>query len=160
MIRPVESSDCAAIAAIYNRFIAETTVTFEEEPVAAAQIQERVHAVTATHPYLVLEENGQVQGYAYASAFRARPAYRFTAESTIYLAPDAAGRGQGTRLYGALLDALKEGGFHTVLGIIALPNQASLRLHEKLGFKKIGQIEQVGFKFGRWIDTGYWQLHL
>ena len=160
MIRPVKAGDDEAIAAIYNPFVAETTVTFEEEAVSAAQIRERIGHTTATHPYLVLEEEGRVAGYAYASAFRARPAYRFTAETTIYLAAGATGRGQGARLYRALLDMLKKEDFHTALGIIALPNEASVRLHQKLGFEKIGQIAQVGFKFGRWIDTGYWQLHL
>ncbi|NKB68456.1 MAG: GNAT family N-acetyltransferase [Candidatus Latescibacteria bacterium] len=158
-IRSVHPDDAAAIAALYNHFVLHTTVSFEEEPVATAQMAQRIEAYRSTHPWLVGEEDGLV-GYAYASPYRPRPAYRFTAETTIYLHPEATGRGLGSRLYQALLDKLVQGGFQTVLGIIALPNPASVALHEKLGFVQVGQLAQVGHKFDRWIDTGYWHKSL
>jgi len=101
-----------------------------------------------------------VLGYAYASKWKSRCAYRYAVESSIYLAPDATGRGLGTRLYVALIDALRAKSVHTIIGGIALPNPASVALSEKLGFRKIGQFEQVGWKFEKWIDVGYWELIL
>lgn len=111
-------------------------------------------------PWLVAEAEGVVAGYAYATKWRVRHAYRFSVESSVYLAPASAGQGIGTMLYRALLDRLRDGGFHLAIGGIALPNAASIALHEKLGFEKVAQFREVGFKFGRWTDVGYWQLSL
>ncbi|MCC7054547.1 MAG: N-acetyltransferase [Gemmatimonadaceae bacterium] len=158
MVREVTAADAGALAAIYNHYVRETVITFEEEPVTAAEMWHRIEEVHRTgHPYIVAEEDGEVIGYAYASLWKSRSAYRHTTESTVYLAPGATGRGAGTALYAALLDALTTRGFHAVLGGIALPNAASVALHEKLGFRKVAHFEQTGFKFGGWVDVGYWE---
>lgn len=158
IVRPATAADAAALARIYNHFIAHTIVTFEEEPVTAGEMARRVDEVQAASlPWLVVEAGAVVAGYAYASKWRVRRAYRFSAEVTVYLAPDQGGRGLGTALYTRLLDDLRARGVHAVLGGIALPNDASIALHEKLGFRKVAHFEQTGFKFARWIDVGYWQ---
>ena len=153
-------SDAPRICEIYNHFIRNTVVTFEEVPVGDDDILERIRNVTSKLPWLVCEEQGNVAGYAYATAWHARSAYRHSVESTIYLAPDCCGRGIGTRLYSALLEELKVRSIHCVIGGVALPNPASIALHEKLGFSKVGHLTEVGRKFGRWIDVGYWELIL
>jgi len=161
VIRPAAPADCAAIARIYNHYVRETVVTFEEDEVPAADIEARLGEVSrASLPWLVVEEAGSITGYAYATRWKGRSAYRYSAESTIYLAPSSTGRGVGTRLYGALLDDLRSRSLHVVIGGIALPNQASVALHERLGFSKVAHYKEVGFKFSRWIDVGYWQTLL
>lgn len=160
MIRPATAADAPALAAIYNPYIRDTTITFEEEPVTAEEMAARVARVTEAHPWLVWEEDGRVLGYAYSSVWRARPAYRHSTETAIYLAVDQQGKGIGTALYRALLDELRARGFHLVLGGVALPNEASVRLHEKLGFRKVGHMREAGRKFDRWIDVGFWELLL
>jgi len=161
MIRPATADDAAAIARIYNHYVLNTVVTFEEQPVAAADLEQRMAAVAAESlPWLVAVESGGVAGYAYAGRWHARSAYRYSAESTVYLDPAATGRGLGTALYGALLPLLRARGLHAVIGGIALPNAASVALHEKLGFVKVSQFREVGFKLARWVDVGHWQLLL
>lgn len=158
MIRSVIAADAHEIAGIYNWYIEATIVTFEEERVGSDEISERIEKVLSGGlPWLVLEEGGQIIGYAYATPWRARQAYRFSVETSIYLARERAGRGLGGPLYEQLLAQLAGKGLHLGIGGIALPNDASIRLHEKLGFKKVAQFEQVGYKFGSWIDVGYWQ---
>lgn len=157
-VRPATAADAAALAGIYNHYVTATIVTFEEEPVTVAEMARRLADVQAAPlPWLVAERDGAVVGYAYASRWKARIGYRHSAESTVYLAPDQGGRGIGSRLYGELLEALRADGFHAVMGGIALPNPASVALHEKLGFRKVAHFEEQGTKFGRWIDVGYWQ---
>ncbi len=161
MIRPATASDSAAIARIYNHFILDTTVTFEEQAVSAQQMAERIEEVaSASLPWLVAEQAGKVVGYAYATKWKGRCAYRFSVESTVYLAPGFAGMGVGSKLYDALFAALRERGTHVVIGGIALPNPASIALHEKFGMNKAAHFREVGFKFGKWIDVGYWQATL
>ncbi|MFI5357355.1 MAG: arsinothricin resistance N-acetyltransferase ArsN1 family B [Opitutales bacterium] len=160
MIRPATPVDAAAIAAIYNHYVLHTTVTFEEAAVGDAAMAGRIAEVTAGFPWLVDEENGRVLGFAYASPWKSRCAYKFTVETTIYLDPGAVGRGRGRALYRALLDAVQALGLHSVIGGIALPNAASVALHERLGFRPVARFEQVGWKFNRWIDVGYWELLL
>lgn len=160
MIRPSVEADVARICDIYNHYVRETVVTFEETPLAVAEMARRIDDVRKRFPWLVIEADGIVAGYAYASLWKARSAYRFAVESTIYLAPEAIGRGLGTTLYRALLDELPRCDVHRVVGCIALPNEGSVALHEKLGFRKIGVFDQVGWKFGRWVDVGYWELAL
>ncbi len=160
MIRPVAPSDAAAIAAIYNPYIRDTTITFEEEPVSTEEMAARIAKVTADFPWLVWEEAGEVIGYAYASTWRTRHAYRFAVETAIYLASGQHGQGRGATLYQALLAELRQRGFHLVLGCLALPNDPSIRLHEKLGFKKVGHMTEAGWKFGAWVDVGFWELFL
>lgn len=148
------------IAAIYNHYIVGSHCTFEKVPVSAAIMAERIATVQEKYPWLVIEENGTIKGYAYATAWKQREAYAQTVESTVYVHPDAFGQGYGRKLYSELVQQLKTGEFHAALGGIALPNDASIALHEKLGFRKVGQLQQVGFKFDRWIDVGYWELLL
>lgn len=157
-IRAVAPADAAGIAAIYNHYVAQTVVTFEEEPVSAAEIARRIEDVrSAALPWLVAEQAGRVLGYAYATKWRTRSAYRCSAEITIYLGPDDAGRGIGSRLYAELFRLLKARGIHAAMAGIALPNEASVALHEKFGMRKVAQFQEVGFKLGRWVDVGYWQ---
>ncbi len=160
MIRPLRSTDAAAIVAIYNHYIEKTTATFEEVPFKRAEMLRRMKEVTAEYPWFVAEENKRVLGYAYANKWKARPSYRFSVETTVYLSPDALGRGLGTALYSTLIDELRKRSIHSVIGGVALPNPASQALHEKLGFEKVAHFRQVGWKFERWIDVGYWQLLL
>jgi L-amino acid N-acyltransferase YncA len=160
-VRPATAADAAAMAAIYNHYIVATVVTFEEEPIAADEIERRMVAVAAAElPWLVAVDGGVVIGYAYASSWRGRRGYRFSCEVTVYLGPDHGGRGAGSALYRALLQLLRGQGVHLVIGGIALPNDASVRLHEKLGFRKVAHFGEVGCKFGRWIDVGFWELRL
>ncbi len=157
-IRPATAADADAVARIYNHYITDTIVTFEEEPVSATTMAERfVETEAAELPWLVAERDGAVLGYAHASKWKGRCAYRFTAEVTVYLDPAHGGQGLGSALYGALFPLLKARGFHSVLGGIALPNAASVALHEKFGMTQVAQLKEVGFKFGKWIDVGYWQ---
>jgi len=157
MIRAATGADAAGICAIYNHYVTGTIVTFEEEPVTAAEMQSRMAAVLEKLPWLVLERDGAIAGYAYASPWKTRIGYRFAVESSIYLAPDCIGRGFGLALYSDLLERLRSGGIHCVIGGAALPNPASVALHEKLGFEKIAHFRENGTKFGRWIDVAYWQ---
>jgi phosphinothricin acetyltransferase len=160
MIRAATAADAAAIVAIYNHYIKNTAVTFEEAPLAAADMAQRIANITADYPWLVFERAARVLGYAYASRFHARSAYRFTVETTVYVAHDAHRGRIGTELYATLVERLRARNLHRALGVIALPNDASVGLHEKLGFRKVGETEEVGWKFGRWINVGYWQLAL
>ena len=159
MVRPAQATDAAAIAAIYNFYVASTVVTFEEDPVPADEMRRRMEAVFASSlPWLVAEWDGRVAGYAYATGWKARSAYRYSVETTVYLEDGLAKRGVGTALYAELFRLLKERGVHAVIGGIALPNDASVALHEKFGMRKVAHFQQVGFKFGQWVDVGYWQL--
>ena len=161
VVRAAVPSDAQAVTDIYNHYVTETVVTFEEEPVDAAEMSRRMQEVrSASLPWLVAEERGQVAGYAYATKWRTRSGYRFSAEITVYLASAHGGRGIGSKLYGELFPVLQARGIHAVMGGIALPNDASVALHEKFGLRKVAHFEQVGFKFDRWIDVGYWQRML
>ena len=151
------SADAEAVCAIYNHYVTDTIVTFEEQPVTPAEMQARIVAVLEKFPWLVSEHDGAITGYAYASPWKTRIGYRFTAETSIYLAPAHAGRGLGTALYANLLVNLRARNVHCVIGGAALPNPASVALHEKLGFAKVAHFRENGFKFGRWIDVAYWQ---
>lgn len=158
VIRLAEVTDAAAIASIYNPYIANTTITFEEQLLSAEQIAQRIRDIhVAGLPWLVAEDGAQVVGYAYASAWKARSAYRHSVEVSVYLQDQAQGKGWGSRLYETLFSALKERQVHVAIGGIALPNPGSVALHEKFGMKQVAHFEQVGFKFGRWLDVGYWQ---
>jgi len=159
-MRDAVPGDAAAIANIYGHYVLATTVSMEFEPVDAAEMAGRIAEVQAAGlPWIVLVEDGQVAGYAYASKWRARPGYRDAVEASVYLAPALRGGGRGARLYRVLIERLR-GRFHTVIGGIALPNPASVALHERLGFRKVAHFEEVGHKFGQRIDVGYWQRML
>lgn len=160
MIRLAKLWDAPLICAIYNYFIENTTITFEEHRLDNAQMQERLQQADSRYPWLVYEVPEGLAGYAYISPWKSRSAYRFTVESTIYLSPQYCGQGIGGKLYHQLIESAYHNGFHSIIGGIALPNESSIRLHEKLGFVKTAHFNQVGFKHGRWIDVGYWQLAL
>ncbi|MBS2209783.1 N-acetyltransferase [Carboxylicivirga mesophila] len=160
MIRKSHASDAPFVAAIYNHYVTSSIVTFELEPVTDDEMRNRMDAIAINYPYLVYEEDGVVLGYAYATQWKARQAYQHSVESSVYLHHDAIGKGIGSMLYAMLLDKFKEMSIHAVIGGISLPNEASIALHEKFGFEKIGQFKQVGRKFNRWIDVGYWELIL
>lgn len=156
--RSCYASDVPRFCEIYNHYIRETVATFEETPILAEEMSRRIDNVIPRFPWLVWAENGSVLGYAYAAPWHARSAYRFTVESTIYLAPEATGRGIGSKLYQALITELRARDIRCAIGAISFPNPASIALHEKLGFQKVGHFREVGWKFGRWVDVGYWQL--
>lgn len=146
------------MAHIYNYFIQETTVTFEEQAVSAADICERIREVqTSKLPWLIAEDSNSLVGYAYASRWKGRCAYRFSVEVTVYVEHALTGQGIGSKLYQQLLPELQSRGIHVALGGIALPNDASVALQERFGFEKVAHLREVGFKFNRWIDVGYWQ---
>jgi len=158
MIRAATVADAGAIAAIYAPHVLGGIATFETDPPDPAGIARRMTATA--HPWLVVEADGIVAGYAYASPFHPRAAYARTAETSIYLADSAQGRGIGRALYAALLDALAAGAHAQAIARIALPHPASVRLHEALGFCAAGVLARVGWKFDRWIDVGFWQRGL
>jgi len=158
IVRPASAADAAAVAEIYNHYVTQTIVTFEEEAVSAAEMVNRMQEVAAASlPWLVAERQGQVVGFAYASKWKGRCAYRFSVEVTVYIDREHGRQGIGSLLYGQLLPALSARGMHAAMGGIALPNAASVALHEKWGFEKVAHFKEVGFKFNRWIDVGYWQ---
>ena len=157
-IRLATPTDGGPIAHIYNHYVAHSIVTFDEDPVTESEMARRLdEAQRDGWPWLVAAEGESVVGYAYGAAWRPRPGYRFSAEVTVYLAPDRGGEGIGSRLYRELIPRLQGRGVHSLMAGIALPNDASVALHKKCGFKKVAHFEQAGVKFDRWIDVGYWQ---
>ncbi len=161
MIRDAAPADAAAVAAIYNHYIEHSIATFEVDLLGDDDMRARIAKTQgAGYPWLVWDESGDVRGYAYAGQFRERAAYRYSAEVTVYLAPDAARQGIGSALYGELIARLRADGTHLLVGMIALPNAASVGLHESLGFTLVGTFSEIGRKFDRWIDVGFWQLRL
>lgn len=157
-VRSATGADAESLARIYNHYVLETIVTFEEQAVPAAEMHARLQEVQeAALPWLVAEQSGQVVGYAYATKWKGRCAYRFSTEVTVYLDQGRSGRGIGSVLYRHLLTILQSRGMHVAIGGIALPNEASVALHQKFGFEKVAQFREVGFKFGKRIDVGYWQ---
>ncbi len=160
-IRSARTSDAKVIADIYNHYILNTHITFETEVVTAEQIEERIDSIVDNGlPWLVVQSADEILGYAYASRWKQRQAYKHTVESTIYMNQEFLHRGAGGPLYRALIDMLRENDLHSVIGGIALPNKASVQFHERLGFEKVGHLERVGYKHEQWIDVGYWQLML
>jgi phosphinothricin acetyltransferase len=152
MIRPAQLCDASAIVDIYNHYVQNTTVTFEMTPVTATDMEKRIAECASSQlPWLVAEEAGQVIGYCYASQWKGRRAYRFSVEATVYVAKEAMGKGWGTQLYQALFATLAARGIHAVLCGIALPNAASVALHEKFGMEKVAHLKEVGHKFDQWI---------
>lgn len=161
MIREATEHDAEAIVSIYNHYVLNTTATFEERELSADQFAERIRGgFSSGFPWLKMERNKQIVGYTYASPWKTRSAYRFTVESSIFVEQTALGQGIGKALYDALLPDLRHRGIHAVVACLALPNPASVALHEKCGFQKTACFKEVGFKFGAWLDIGYWQLIL
>jgi phosphinothricin acetyltransferase len=161
MIRSVKSTDADALARIYNHYIQNTVVTFEEATLSGASMALRINGIeTFGLPWLVAERGGKIIGYAYATRWKERSAYRHTVEVSAYLSSSLLSKGWGTKLYEALFAALRQSAVHIVIAGIALPNDASVALHEKFGMKKVAHFEEVGFKQGRRVDVGYWQVCL
>lgn len=156
-IRSCDRDDAHQISEIYNYYIANTAITFEEEPVSYEGMATRIESNSKFFPWLVCEVDGEILGYAYATRWRERAAYRHSMEVTVYVKNSAARHGYGKALYKKLLALLEDMGCHLVLAGIALPNEASIGLHESFGFTKAAHFSEVGFKFGQWVDVGYWQ---
>jgi len=155
MIRLAKKEDAKNIASIYNYYIINTTYTFEVEEINEAPILMKMQSFPL---YLVYEINNEIIGYAYICPWKARHAYKNSVESTIYLKNEKLGYGYGTALYRYLLEESFAMGYHCIIGGVTLPNDASVRLHEKLGFQPIGIFREVGYKFDQWLDVGYWQV--
>lgn len=159
--RPAAPADAAGIAAIYAAFVTGSAVSFETEAPGPDEMATRMASGGALYPWLVAEdEGGALLGYAYAAPFRTRRAYRFTVETTVYLRPGAEGQGTGRALYAPLLELLTAQGFTHAIAAIALPNDPSVRLHERVGFAAAGVYREVGWKLGEWWDVGLWQRKL
>jgi phosphinothricin acetyltransferase len=156
IIREPRDDDFTALAAITNHYIATSAIHFAYEPVTEAELRE--HA-SGRFPWLVADDAGAI-AYAKAGTWRARAAYQWTCELGLYVAPDARGRGVGTQLYSALLDACAARGFRSAIAGIALPNPASIALHERLGFASVGVVAEAGFKLGAWHDVAFFQKRL
>ena len=160
-IRAASPDDAAAVAAIYAPYVTASVISFETEAPDTAQMAERMGEAGGHYPWLVAcDEDGTVLGYAYACAFRSRPAYRFSVETTVYVSDGAHRRGIGSQLYRTLLPILEAQGYAQAIAAITLPNQASVALHERLGFRQVGTYEKVGFKFREWRSVGLWQREL
>ena len=157
-IRLAKASDAKAIASIYRPYVEGTRVSFEERAPDRTEMAARMES--PLHPWLVVEEDGHVLGYASSSPYHRRPAYRWTVETSIYLATDAQGRGIGRQLLSALIELLTRQGYVTAIAAIALPNPVSIALHERLGFVPAGTYRGVGFKLDEWTDVSLWQRDL
>ena len=160
-LRPFAWGDIPAITAIYRPYVTDTVITFEYDPPSEATMANRFGAlVELGHPIIIAEQAGEVVGYAYASFYRTRIAYRFTCENSIYLRQDIIGRGLGGRLLQALIEASRAHGFKQMIAVITAERANSIRLHEKAGFRHVGTQEATGFKFDRWIGVTYMQKEL
>jgi phosphinothricin acetyltransferase len=159
-IRLASAADAAALAAIYGYYVRETAISFESEPPRADEMERRLAAIGARHPWLVAESGGSLLGYAYAGEHRSRAAYRWDVDVAVYLDRAAHRCGLGRRLYSALFGLLRQQGYVNAYAGIALPNAASVGLHEALGFVPVGVYRQVGYKQGAWHDVGWWALRL
>ncbi|MER8466747.1 N-acetyltransferase family protein [Mesorhizobium sp. M1396] len=162
-IRPATAADLDRITEIYADAVAQGTASYELEAPSRAEMGVRFDSLMAGgFPYLVAEKDGAVLGYAYAGAFRPRPAYRFIVEDSVYIAPEAKGQGVGLKLMQSLIEAVEAAGFRQIIAVIGdgHADSASVRLHEKLGFRHSGRLEGSGYKHGRWLDTVFMQLSL
>jgi len=159
-LRLATPADAAACLAIYRPFVESTWVTFELEVPAPEAFAERIRSTLAVRPWVVACDADRVIGYAYASPVKDRAAYQWSVETAIYLAESARGQGLGKSLYQSLFRVLRGQGFVNAVGVIALPNPASIALHESLGFERIADLKHIGFKLGGWHDVGWWQLTL
>jgi phosphinothricin acetyltransferase len=158
MIRNVKLNDAERIAEIYNYYIENTAVTFDENPVAEEKIRQKIEEIRAKgYPYIVYEENGLLTGYAYINTWRPHSAYNITLETSIYLDMQHAGKGLGTKLYEVLIEESRKMNIHSLIAVISLPNDLSRRLHEKFEFRLVGNFKETGVKFGRLIDVEFWQ---
>ncbi|MDQ2680909.1 MAG: N-acetyltransferase family protein [Candidatus Eremiobacteraeota bacterium] len=159
-IRPAGYGDAEQVTAIYAPIVLDTHTSFEEIPPTVNEMRERIRSYCATYPWLVAVDGDLVLGYAYACEHRARPGYRWSVDSSVYVAETGRGRGIGKALYLNLFERLRRQRFQNVFAGIALPNDASVALHRSVGFTQIGTYRRVGYKRGAWIDTAWWQLRI
>jgi L-amino acid N-acyltransferase YncA len=152
--------DAGPCARIYAPYVRRTAISFEEEPPSTGQLAERIERSQATHQWLVAEDAGEVVGYAYGCPHRERSAYRWASDVSVYVDPQSQRRGFGRALYGELIRLLRNQGLYAACAGITLPNDASVGLHESLGFRPVGVYRKIGFKLGCWWDVGWWQLAL
>ncbi|MCM1522533.1 MAG: GNAT family N-acetyltransferase [Muribaculaceae bacterium] len=160
MIRPATVADASSIADIYAPYVEETVISFETEAPSAEEMARRIAEISSHGPYIVWEQDGAILGYAYAHPWKERTAYCHTLETTVYLHPDAYGRGIGVALMRRLIDDCRERGFHVLVACITSENTRSIRFHESLGFVKASHFRQVGYKKDRWLDVVDLQLLL
>jgi phosphinothricin acetyltransferase len=157
-IRRVELADAEQIAEIYNYYILNTHHTFETEPLRAPDMLPRMKRIAKDYPFLVADDQGVILGYAYAAQFKLRDAYKYAAEVSVYVRNDAKQKGVGSQLSDKLFKEFEDTNIHAIIAGISLPNEPSVRFHEKFGFKKAAHFKEVGYKLGRWVDVGYLDL--
>lgn len=156
--KAVAEQDAGAVAKVYNYYILNTHQTFETEALSEEQMRQRITEISKDYPFLVAEDDdGEVCGYAYATQFKLRQAYAYSAEVSIYVRSQSKQKGIGSKLYEKLFEQLSDTNIHAVVAGISLPNDASVLFHEKFGFKKVAHFREVGYKLGRWVDVGYWE---
>lgn len=158
MIRPVTVADAQQLVAIYNYYVIHSIVTLDLVPFSAKDFEEKISTISSQFPFIVYEENDEILGYAYANTFRTKSAYNKTVELTIYLKHNTLGKQIGKKMYSELIQQLKEENYHVLIGGLTLPNDASVKLHEGFGFEKVAHFKEVGYKFDKWHDVGFWQL--
>lgn len=161
MIRDITIADASRIADIYNYYIRETIITFEYDVVSPEEIQNRIKKIQAKgFPFFVYENNGEITGYAYLNNWRERVAYDITLETSVYLDSQYTGSGIGSVLYKELIERARKINIHSLIGVVSLPNEASQKLHQKFGFRLVGNFRESGVKFDKLIDVEFWQLIL
>lgn len=160
IIRNVCNTDATAIANIYNEYVTGTTVSFELEPVTVGEMLKRIIEISASFPYFVCEDKGNVVGFCYAHRWKERKAYENTLETTVYISRSHHGHGVGRQLMERLIDACRTKGCHALIACITGDNEPSINFHERLGFTKVSHFKQVGRKFGRWLDVVDYELLL
>lgn len=156
-IRAATAADLAGAAAIYDEQVRSGISTFDLDPPPASYWEHHLESTEPGDHFLVADDDETIVGFAYSSTYRPRPGYRLTRETSVYLAEAARGQGLGRRLYEALLARVRDDGIHVALALIALPNPASIALHEACGFAHLGTMREVGRKFDRWLDTAWYQ---
>lgn len=157
MIREAKLEDAQSVADIYNHYVATTVISFDESP---QPVDKFIKSIEDGNPWFILENEGKVAGFTYAVQWKVKNAYRFIYESTIYLSGENTSKGDGSKLYSKLIEECRNRNLHSLVACIALPHEISVKFHEKHGFVKSGHIKEAGFKFGNWVDVGYWQLLL
>ena len=159
-IRKVKIEDAGAILDIYNYYILHSITTFDEKEKTIEEIKSKIIDTTKLYPWFILEDNGELIAFAYASMWKDKSAYAKSVEGTIYIKNKHEGKGIGTTLYNYLIDFLKSNNYHSIIGVIILPNDSSIALHEKLNFEEVAHFKEIGKKFDKHIDVGCWQLIL
>ncbi len=160
MIRVATKDDAKGIAEIYSKIVEQTKISFETKAPTISEMEQRVESISSKFPYLVEEIDGNIAGYSYANTHRERSAYRWSCDATIYISEDFRANKIGSKLYSSLFKILTELGYYNVYAGITLPNDPSVGIHERFGFKKIAHYNNVGFKMGAWYDVGWWELSL